>query len=72
MSIQSITSSLLVELSLQEQEIFSGTGNVIAGPIWNNEDAKGKCPRVCNSVGLKWDGNWFTFDPGKNSVCNCN
>ncbi|MBF2063577.1 MAG: mannan-binding lectin [Calothrix sp. C42_A2020_038] len=46
-------------------------GDVIAGPIWNNEHAKERCPQVCSSVGLRWNGNWYTFDPGKNSVCGC-
>lgn len=46
-------------------------GDVNAGPIWNNDHAKQVCPRVCDSVGLKWNGNWFTNDPGKNSVCGC-
>jgi hypothetical protein len=46
-------------------------GDVNAGPIWSNDDAKDKCPRVCRSVGLVWNGNWFTNDPLKNSVCGC-
>ncbi|MEH2409647.1 mannan-binding lectin [Nostoc sp.] len=46
-------------------------GNVIAGPIWNNEHAQQRCPQVCSSVGLRWTGGWYTFDPGKNSYCDC-
>lgn len=46
-------------------------GSVNAGPIWNNEHAKQRCPQVCDSVGLKWTGHWYTNDPGKNSVCDC-
>lgn len=42
---------------------------VSAGPIWNNMDAQGKCPRVC-APGV-WDGNWNTVVPGQNSVCSC-
>jgi hypothetical protein len=40
-----------------------------AGPIWNNNDAAGKCPQVCGAAG--WDGNWRTTVPGKMSVCSC-
>ena len=73
MSIQStkIRSGLFVELSLVEQQLVSGGAWVNAGPIWNNDDAKTKCPRTCDSVGLKWTGQWYTNDPGKNSVCDC-
>lgn len=40
-----------------------------AGPIWNDIDARNKCPRVCGSDG--WDGNWRTTVMGRESVCNC-
>ncbi|WP_454916883.1 mannan-binding protein [Xanthobacter sediminis] len=42
---------------------------VSAGPIWNNMDAQGKCPRVCGGPG-RWDGNWRTVAPGR-STCDC-
>jgi len=47
----------------------AGAEWVSAGPIWNNMDAQGKCPRVC-APGV-WDGNWNTVVPGRNSVCSC-
>ncbi|OYD88246.1 hypothetical protein CDG77_24765 [Nostoc sp. 'Peltigera membranacea cyanobiont' 213] len=50
---------------------LASAGDVSAGPIWSNEHAKQVCPQVCSSVGLKWDGNWYTNVPGKNSVCSC-
>lgn len=34
--------------------------DVIAGPIWNNEDATVKCPIVCASYGGEWTGQWHT------------
>lgn len=40
-----------------------------AGPIWNNADAQGKCPAVCQPG--TWDGNWRTVVPGMDSVCSC-
>lgn len=44
---------------------------VEAGPIWNQSDAQGKCPRVCGSKSRAWDGNWHTTREGSMSVCNC-
>ncbi|BAZ71108.1 hypothetical protein NIES4106_59050 (plasmid) [Fischerella sp. NIES-4106] len=35
-------------------------GWVNAGLIWNNKHAKERCPKVCKSVGLKWNGGWYT------------
>lgn len=45
--------------------------NVIAGPIWSNEDAKEKCPIICASYGGKWNGQWRTVINGKMSICEC-
>jgi len=42
-----------------------------AGPIWNNDDAKEKCPQVCQSVQSAWNGQWRTTNPGSESVCGC-
>ncbi len=44
--------------------------NKEAGPIWNNDDAKNKCPRLC-AAPSKWDGQWWTTVPNKMSVCQC-
>ena len=43
--------------------------DIDAGPIWNDGDAKQKCPAVCS--GLEWNGNWKTTIPDKMSVCSC-
>jgi mRNA-degrading endonuclease RelE of RelBE toxin-antitoxin system len=53
---------------------FSGKAlakDVNAGPIWNNIDAKAKCPKVCTKVNCKWNGQWKTTQFNKNSVCGC-
>lgn len=42
---------------------------VIAGPIWGNWDAPGKCTRACGGQQF-WDGNWRTVAPGQ-STCDC-
>jgi FtsP/CotA-like multicopper oxidase with cupredoxin domain len=45
--------------------------DVDAGPIWNNDDAKLKCPGVCQKAKGVWNGNWKTTVPGQMSVCGC-
>ncbi|MEH1848040.1 MAG: mannan-binding lectin [Nostoc sp.] len=61
---------LLNTLDAAEASKIQGGVNVEAGPIWNNDDAKVKCPAVAAAVGGRWDGNWVTTVPGQMSVCN--
>lgn len=42
-----------------------------AGPIWNNQDAKLKCPPICVSHKQVWTGSWKTTVVGKMSECEC-
>jgi hypothetical protein len=44
---------------------------VEAGPIWDNEDAKMKCPGVCSQNSAMWNGHWWTTVENEMSVCNC-
>ncbi len=44
--------------------------DIKAGPIWNNEDAKVKCPVAAAAVGGIWNGQWRTTVWGKESVCS--
>lgn len=48
------------------------TSNVDAGPIWNQGDANAKCPKVAANYGGVWNGQWWTTQPGKMSVCSVN
>jgi len=50
-----------------------GTSNdALAGPIWDNEDAKKKCPAVClKASNASWNGQWTTIEEGVMSVCGC-
>ena len=43
--------------------------DVQAGPIWNNNDAKAKCPAAAAAIDRKWNGQWQTTVNGKASVC---
>jgi len=43
--------------------------DVVAGPIWNNDDAKVKCPVAAAAVNREWNGAWTTTVWGKESVC---
>lgn len=57
-------------------DIAAGLGvcmDVQAGPIWDNSDAKKKCPSTCsNSSSLfAWNGQWTTTVQGTMSVCGC-
>jgi hypothetical protein len=50
-----------------------GGGQIVtveAGPIWNNDDARGKCPRACVGAKLVWTGDWKTVAANR-SVCAC-
>ena len=42
--------------------------NVPAGPIWNQEDAKQKAPKVAAAHQGKWTGHWNTVVPNEMSV----
>lgn len=42
-----------------------------AGPIWSGDEAKTKCPQVCNRAQSSWNGQWKTISPDKQSVCGC-
>lgn len=44
--------------------------DVAAGPIWNNNDAQVKCPKVCKNKN-GWNGQWKTTVQGVMSVCGC-
>jgi len=46
--------------------------DVKAGPIWNNQDAKVKCPVATDAVGGIWNGQWVTTQWGVMSVCGVN
>ncbi|XXT18856.1 mannan-binding lectin [Sorangium sp. So ce429] len=45
--------------------------DIPAGPIWNHEDAKVKCPVACAAASLQWNGHWTTVISGRQSVCGC-
>lgn len=42
---------------------------VEVGPIWNQQDAKGKCDKAARKAGGEWTGDWTTVVPGQSSVC---
>jgi Mannan-binding protein len=42
---------------------------VNVGPIWNNADAKVKCPPAAAMFNREWNGQWVTTVPGQQSVC---
>ncbi len=42
--------------------------NIPAGPIWNNDDAKVKAPKVAAAHQGEWTGQWTTVVEGAMSV----
>lgn len=42
--------------------------NIPAGPLWNDEDAKAKAPKVAAAHQGKWTGQWSTVVPNEMSV----
>ncbi|MEM9685341.1 MAG: mannan-binding lectin [Bacteroidota bacterium] len=42
--------------------------NIPAGPLWNNEDAKEKAPKVAAAHQGKWTGQWNTVVESEMSV----
>ena len=73
---QSIQKKILLGLSLvaiASSALLSSAPatakDVKAGPIWNNNDAKIKCPVAAAAVDRKWNGQWRTTVEGKASVC---
>ena len=60
-----------VELPVQRDGMDEYTLDVPAGPIWNNDDARAKCPHICASFGGSWNGQWRTVVWGKLSVAGC-
>jgi hypothetical protein len=47
------------------------TVDIPVGPIWNNDDAKIKCPEACAAHLGEWNGHWSTVVEGEMSVCGC-
>lgn len=43
--------------------------DIKAGPIWNNDDAKVKCPVAVEVYDVEWNGQWKTTVEGEMSVC---
>ena len=76
---QSIQKKILLGLSLvaiASSALLNATSatatarDVNAGPIFNNNDAKVKCPALAAAVGGKWNGQWRTTVAGKFSFCS--
>ena len=52
------------------QGAAGGVVPISPGPIWNNGDAKNKCPAICGKAGMSWNGDWRTTGPNQ-SECDC-
>jgi hypothetical protein len=45
--------------------------DVDADIIWDDNDARGKCPRVCSAKNLYWAGTWRKTGWAASYVCSC-
>lgn len=62
--------AVAMSLTVSVRDGWAGdAGSVEAGPIWNQQDAEQKCPRVCGAG--QWTGHWWTTVPNTMSVCQC-
>lgn len=65
-------------LSARAEEGEEKTFSLEAGPIWNNDHAKERCPEVLAEwlaanpgKQARWTGHWNTTVPNEMSVCHC-
>ncbi|ANV85425.1 hypothetical protein AWQ21_14330 [Picosynechococcus sp. PCC 7003] len=63
------TSTISFIFSLSLPASANTTRAVEAGPIWNQNDANVKCPRLAQEEGGTWTGQWWTTISGVMSVC---
>jgi hypothetical protein len=45
------------------------TSDVETGPIWSQEDAEDKCPKVAEAHQGKWNGQWRMIRSGQRAEC---
>jgi hypothetical protein len=70
---------LVTDAVATNQEELGGTKtfDIEAGPIWNNDHARERCPQAVeewngeNGANARWTGQWVTTAPGEMSVCGC-
>lgn len=63
-------SLVLLTLNLISSFAFAGFTREV-GPILSNNHAQEVCPVVCENSNGTFDGNWWTSEFGKKSVCQC-
>lgn len=69
----------MVREAVEDNAEDAKTAELPAGPIWNNDHAKERCPEVVaeyneqhgDDANMRWTGHWTTTVPGEMSVCNC-
>ena len=57
-----------VELNVENSGPNSFKTNVLAGPLWSNDEAQKLGPVIAASYGAKFTGQWRTIVEGKMSV----
>lgn len=57
-----------VELPVTQSGNYTFKTNVLAGPLWSNDEAQKVGPFIAASYGGKFTGQWNTITPGVMSV----
>lgn len=63
--------SSLVLLSVSFSCQATRVNPVGAGSLMSQSEANSKCPKICERVGQKWNGQWKTIRISTMSVCMC-
>ncbi|MEP1488002.1 MAG: mannan-binding lectin [Algibacter sp.] len=66
--VESQMSVVQVELQVENTGTDHFTTDVLAGPLWSDEDAKKFGPAIAASYGAEFTGQWKTIVEGKMSV----
>ncbi len=57
-----------VELDTDNKGTHEYVTNVLAGPLWSNDEAQDVGPAIAASYGATFTGQWTTIVPGVMSV----
>lgn len=66
--VESQMSVVEVELNVENSGSHSYKTNVLAGPLWSNDEAQKIGPTIAASYGAKFTGQWTTIVEGVMSV----
>ncbi|TRU01891.1 MAG: lectin MVL [Microcystis aeruginosa Ma_AC_P_19900807_S300] len=66
--VESAMSVVEVELQVENTGTHEFKTDVLAGPLWSNDEAQKLCPQIAASYGAEFTGQWRTIVEGVMSV----